>query len=78
MDDYHPERMRTKRIEKGLSLGGMAKQVDPSYGRQNAYYWETKKTPPKWSILRKIAAVLGVGVEYFFGDEISYSNTKEA
>ena len=70
------EKIRTLRVEKGYTLDELAKLTHSS----KSYIWELEnRKPPRPSAekLAKIAAALGVTMEYFIDDEVTLEDATD-
>ena len=65
------ERLKTERKAKGLSQKIMALKLDISYGAYKNYELIGTKNgrEPPFEIVRKIADILDVSIDYLFGRE---------
>ena len=56
------DRIRKARVDAGLSINALAKRLGIS--STAAWNWDQANTTPRPEMLEKVAAVLGVSVEY--------------
>lgn len=70
MSEIFGEKLRTRRIEKGLTLEALAEKI----GSTKAYVWQLenkKPAKPSGELLLKLANVLDISAEYLIDDSSS-------
>lgn len=70
MSEIFGEKLRTRRIEKGLTLEALAEKI----GSTKAYVWQLenkKPAKPSGELLLKLANVLDISAEYLIDDSVS-------
>lgn len=61
------DRLRTARQARGLTLTGLAARLSPAVTRCTVSHWEAGRYRPKRDNLIRLAAALGVGLEWLVG-----------
>jgi transcriptional regulator with XRE-family HTH domain len=70
LSEIFGEKLRNRRIERGLTLEGLAEKI----GSTKAYVWQLenkKPAKPSGELLLKIAGVLDISAEYLIDDSSS-------